>query len=89
MQGTQTLLSPSNNKKNTSGLKALLVTQFAVLGLLLSQPLFLSYSYASPLGGNIVGGTGSISQQDIHTTINQTSQKLAIDWQSFKSGKVI
>ena len=83
MQGTQTLLSPSNNKKNTTGIKARLTIQFAVLGLLLSQPLFLSYSYASPLGGNIVGGTGSISQQDIHTTINQTSQKLAIDWQSF------
>ncbi len=83
MQGTQILLSPSNNKNNTLGLKARLATQFTVLGLLLSQPFFLSYSYAAPVGGNVVGGTGTISRQDIHTTINQSSQKLAIDWQSF------
>ena len=30
-----------------------------------------------------MGGTGSISQTDLTTTINQTSQNLAIDWQSF------
>ena len=42
-----------------------------------------SYSYAGPAGGNIVGGTGSINQSGLTTTINQNTSSLAIDWNSF------
>ena len=31
----------------------------------------------------MVGGTGSISQTGVNTTINQTSQNMAIDWQGY------
>ncbi len=39
---------------------------------------------AGPEGGNVVGGTGNISNPDSSTTvINQQSHNLAINWQSF------
>ncbi len=38
---------------------------------------------AAPLGGQVVSGTGSISQSDSTTTIQQSSQNLSLDWQSF------
>ena len=34
-------------------------------------------------GGQIVGGTGSISQTGLTTTINQNTNSLAINWNSF------
>ena len=40
-------------------------------------------SLAGPNGGQVVGGSGSISQSGTNTTINQTSQNMAIDWQSY------
>ena len=39
--------------------------------------------YASPTGGAVVGGQGSIEYQGANTTINQASGRLAIDWQTF------
>lgn len=38
---------------------------------------------AGPTGGDVVGGSGSIQQAGRDTTINQASQNLAINWQSF------
>lgn len=43
------------------------------------QPVVL----AGPAGGEIVGGQGSINYQGLNTNINQSSQQMAIDWQSF------
>jgi len=43
----------------------------------------LSPVLAGPTGGAVVGGAGSISQSGVNTTINQTSQNMAIDWQSY------
>lgn len=40
-----------------------------------------------PVGGTIVGGTGSVGQNGGAMTINQSSGKLAIDWQSFSIGQ--
>jgi len=40
-----------------------------------------------PTGGSVVAGTGSISQSGNAMTINQSSSKLAIDWQSFSVGQ--
>ncbi len=38
---------------------------------------------AGPEGGQVVGGNGSISQSGLNTTINQSTQNMAIDWQSY------
>ena len=38
---------------------------------------------SAPTGGNVVGGTGTINQSGLNTTINQNTQNLAVDWQSF------
>ena len=38
---------------------------------------------AAPTGGQVVGGAGSISQLGATTTINQASQNMAINWQSY------
>lgn len=38
---------------------------------------------ATPTGGTVVGGTGTISQSGNTTTINQATQNLAINWQTF------
>lgn len=40
-----------------------------------------------PTGGQLVGGTGTITQTSSTMTINQTSAKMAIDWQSFSVGQ--
>jgi len=40
-------------------------------------------SFAGPEGGVIRGGAGSITQNGKSTTINQTTDRMAIDWNSF------
>src|SRR6266481_9847845 len=41
---------------------------------------------ATPTGGQVVSGTGNITQSGATTTINQTSQNLSLNWQSFNIG---
>ena len=41
---------------------------------------------ATPQGGSVVGGSAAIAQAPGSTTITQTSQRAAIDWQSFNVG---
>ena len=54
---------------------------FAVL------PADQAKSQALPTGGNVVGGSGTISQTSANQlTINQNSSTLSIDWQSFSVG---
>ena len=38
---------------------------------------------AAPTGGQISAGSGSIAQSGLNTTITQSSQNLAINWQGF------
>ncbi|MDH5178372.1 MAG: filamentous hemagglutinin N-terminal domain-containing protein [Gammaproteobacteria bacterium] len=52
-------------------------------GIVISNLTWLPYVQAAPNGGTVVGGTGSISQSGANTTINQTSQNMAIDWSSY------
>ena len=40
-------------------------------------------AFAGPEGGVVTGGSGSINQAGNTTTINQTSDRMAIDWNSF------
>jgi filamentous hemagglutinin family protein len=43
-------------------------------------------SNARPVGGTVVGGSAAISQTTSNTRINQSSQRAAINWQSFDVG---
>ncbi|GAA0889280.1 YDG domain-containing protein [Rhodanobacter soli] len=43
-------------------------------------------STASPSGGQVTVGSGNISQSGLTTTINQHSQNLSLNWQSFNIG---
>ena len=43
----------------------------------------VSIVHSSPLGGQVVGGSGGINQSGLQTTIQQNSSVLALDWQSF------
>ena len=38
---------------------------------------------AAPVGGQVVSGVGSVTQVGNTTTINQSSQNLSLNWQSF------
>lgn len=50
--------------------------------LILHQP-----AWAAPQGGNVVAGSATISQSGNTTTIDQSTNKAIIDWQSFSVGK--
>ena len=43
--------------------------------------------YAAPAGGQVVGGNGTITTNGTVTTINQATDRLAIDWQNFDIAK--
>lgn len=51
------------------------------------QILMCCEAIAAPIGGEIVGGTGTITQQGSETAIIQDTERLAIDWQNFDVGK--
>src|SRR6185312_6549145 len=42
---------------------------------------------STPIGGVVVGGSGSIAQNGLNTVVNQQSNLLALNWQSFNLGK--
>ncbi|MFT4551846.1 MAG: filamentous hemagglutinin family protein [Chlamydiales bacterium] len=42
-----------------------------------------AFAHAAPDGGQVIEGTGSISQSGTTTTINQASQNLSLNWKSF------
>ncbi|MBE0507696.1 MAG: filamentous hemagglutinin N-terminal domain-containing protein [Marinospirillum sp.] len=52
--------------------------------LLVSSQLFAN---SLPSGGQVTLGQGQINQQSGHMVIDQSSNKMAIDWQSFSIGK--
>ncbi|SEA23787.1 filamentous hemagglutinin N-terminal domain-containing protein, partial [Microbulbifer marinus] len=66
-------------KKLTSAIKA---SHLAYAGLLVGQVVSQS-AQAAPEGGVVVGGDGSITAQDLTTIIDQKTDLLAIDWDSF------
>ncbi len=45
------------------------------------------FGIAGPQGGKVVGGNANISQSGPNTTINQTSDRAIINWNSFDIGK--
>ena len=48
---------------------------------------FAPLAQAAPIGGQVVAGSGSISQSGNITTINQSTQNLSLNWQSFNIAK--
>ena len=48
--------------------------------------LFPLLGQASPIGGQVVSGIGTINQSGSLTTINQSSQNLVVNWKSFNVG---
>lgn len=57
--------------------------QLAAYCLTSSLITFIPNASAAPNGGNIVGGSGSITQSILTTTINQNTSSLAINWDSY------
>src|SRR5512146_2388286 len=91
---TGTFVAASENAKS-GGRKSSLGTttvvgnsHFALKGLALSLMLaFGPNVYAAPMGGAVSAGSASIATGAGKTTINQSSQNVAINWQSFSIGK--
>src|SRR4051812_23396817 len=48
--------------------------------------LTAAWAMAAPNGGQVIGGSGSISQSGTTTNINQSSQNLSLTWRSFNVG---
>ncbi|MDP2145060.1 MAG: GLUG motif-containing protein, partial [Gallionella sp.] len=63
--------------KSSSGRKG------CVVGAIAGSAFLVSAAMAAPVGGQISAGSGTITQSGLNTTINQASQNLAINWQSF------
>ena len=64
-----------------------LLLKIAILILAFIVGVFPGLVYALPQDGEIVSGAGSISNDGAgNLTVNQTSDKIAIDWQSFSIG---
>ena len=55
----------------------------SVYGLALAVGAYPSILLSGPEGGVVMGGAGSITQSASLTTIQQNSQNMAIDWQSY------
>lgn len=74
-------MTPKSSAKNTRFSKSRLA--FAIAAHMFAA----GNAVAGPSGGEVVGGVGSINQQGSETTITQTTDRMAIDWQSFDVGK--
>ena len=70
-------------RKKTDPHRLLAVRRLALFAALLLSVTALSSTVAGPGGGQVVGGSGSIAQSGNTTTINQATQNMAIDWQSY------
>ncbi|MCK9382487.1 MAG: filamentous hemagglutinin N-terminal domain-containing protein [Sulfuritalea sp.] len=79
----------STGKKSSPGANAVTGTaSFALKGLAVSLMLaFGPGAYALPVGGVVAAGGASISSAAGSTTINQSTQNAAINWQSFSIGQ--
>lgn len=74
-----------SNGKSKSSRRALRVASLMAAGSLLAATQV--FAAGLPTGGNVVAGSGSISQSGTSMTINQSTAKMAVDWQSFSVGQ--
>ncbi|WP_083607914.1 filamentous hemagglutinin N-terminal domain-containing protein [Teredinibacter haidensis] len=75
-KGRTSVVKGKNTKKQQVNIFRM--STLAVAIHLLSVPVL-----AGPEGGAVVGGAGKINVDDLTTTITQTTDLMAIDWQSF------
>ena len=61
------------------------IKKLCTLSMICSSTLFAAplSVHAGPSGGQIVGGTGQISQSTLTTTIQQNTSSMAINWDSY------
>lgn len=74
-----------SNGKSKSSRRVLRVASLMAAGSLLAATQV--FAAGLPTGGNVVAGSGSISQAGTSMTINQSTAKMAVDWQSFSVGQ--
>ena len=65
------------------GLEAERGAHLATLSLTASSLVFVSLAQAGPSGGRVVAGAASIAHSGAVTTIDQSTQNLSVNWQSF------
>ncbi len=69
-----------NTQKDTAGFTPTLKKLFAAIT---AQAFCASVVFAAPIGGIVTGGDGAITQSGAQTRIDQNTQRLSIDWDSF------
>lgn len=74
-----------SNGKSKSSRRALHRASLMAAGSLFAAAQ--AFAAGLPTGGNVVAGSGSISQSGTSMTINQSTAKMAVDWQSFSVGQ--
>ncbi|NKC32838.1 two-partner secretion domain-containing protein [Falsiroseomonas selenitidurans] len=67
-------------------MRARLLATSALLPVLAAAPALAQAPNAAPSGGQVVAGAASISRTATTTTIDQASQRAAIDWRGFDVG---
>lgn len=64
-----------------------LTSKTLLWGLLMGTSLGGGFAWAGPEGGVLSGGSATIGQNGLNTTIHQNSGRVLIDWQSFNVGQ--
>lgn len=70
----------------TSAIQANIRTLCMAVACAVLAPAAWAQTAALPAGGQVVAGQGSIQTQGSVMTVNQASQRMALDWQSFNIG---
>ncbi|HUW29017.1 MAG TPA: GLUG motif-containing protein [Sulfuriferula sp.] len=77
----------SGGRKASTGASIAVGTGFALKALAVSLMLgFGSASYALPVGGVVAAGSASVTSGNGSMTVNQSSQNVVLNWQSFNIG---
>ena len=79
----RSIAKKDNVMKLTIRLSSKIVPPVAAASILLAT---MTGAYATPTGGQITTGAGTITQSGSTMIINQTTNKLGINWQSFSIG---
>ncbi|MDH5654155.1 MAG: hypothetical protein OEZ39_20015, partial [Gammaproteobacteria bacterium] len=72
-----------SNQSRTDKTSLRMIIRSIIGGMIITGVAGVSELHAAPVGGEVVGGTGSINQSGSNTTINQTSQNMAINWSGY------
>lgn len=72
--------------RGASGIQASIRTLCMAVACAVLAPVAWAQTAALPAGGQVVAGQGSIQTQGTVMTVNQASQRMALDWQSFNIG---